>query len=388
MRTRDWFRSHSFHYSEFGDLRELSRLKRERELSVSLILPTRNVAQTIGQVLDEVDRLRHPDIGLIDQVIVVDADSADGTAQIARRRNVEVYSENALMPEYGRAHGKGDAMWRGLSVATGDLVAFADTDTGNFCRPLVTSVVGCLIAKPHIKFVKAAYRRPYTKEAVTVPDGGGRVTELTAKPALNLLFPELAGFVQPLAGEFGGTRELMYSVPFFSGYAVEVGMLIDVLDACGLHAMAQVDAGMRKNRHQDLGSLSRMGYSVLRAVLTRAMQRRLFDGPEISEAELAGADLAGADLAGADLAGTALAGTALLARADLADADLYDEDLLSAETSPAGRSDAEAASYLHAVATARGVRLDDYPEVMIERPPMQAALLARRQLAATSPLGR
>jgi glucosyl-3-phosphoglycerate synthase len=336
MRTHDWFRSHSFHYREFGNARELGRIKRERELSVSLILPTRDVAQTITSVLDEVDYLRRPEVGLVDQVIVVDADSPDGTAAIAQAYDVEVYSENALMPEYGRAQGKGDAMWRGLSVATGDIIAFADTDTGNFCRQLVTSVVGCLVVKPDIKFVKAAYRRPYTAEALSVPDGGGRVTELTAKPALNLLFPELAGFVQPLAGEFAGTRDLMFSVPFFSGYAVEVGMLIDVLNACGLSAMAQVDAGMRKNRHQDLGNLSRMGYSVLRAVLTRAVQHRMLLGPDLAPMSTG----------------------------------LHSEPWTGSQEG----------SYLHAVAAARGVQLDEYAELLIERPPMQVALLDKERL--------
>ncbi len=335
MRTHDWFRSHSFHYSDFGNASELGQIKRDRGVSVSLILPTRNVAETITSVLTEVNNLRHPDVGLIDQVIVVDADSTDGTAEIAHGFDAEVYSENALMPEYGPAHGKGDAMWRGLSVATGDIVAFADTDTGNFCGQLVTGVVGCLVARPDLQFVKAAYRRPYTQESLSVPDGGGRVTELACKPALNLLFPELAGFVQPLAGEFGGTRDVLYQIPFFSGYAVEVGMLIDVLDTCGLSAMAQVDAGMRKNRHQDLGNLSRMGYAVLRAVLTRAIQRRLI---------------------GADLT-----------------ADAW--------------TDSEAASYLHAVAAAQGVQLEEYAEIMIERPSMHSALLDRQRLAASSAAG-
>ena len=165
-----------------------------------------------------------------------------------------------------------------------------------------------------------------------MPDGGGRVTELTAKPALNLLFPELAGFVQPLAGEFGGTRELLYSVPFFSGYAVEVGMLIDVLDACGLSAMAQVDAGMRKNRHQDLSNLSRMGYAVLRAVLTRATQRRLI---------------------GTDLT-----------------ADSWTR--LGGRLVPARRR------------RGQGVQLEEYAELLIERPPMRMALLDRQRLAGAS----
>jgi glucosyl-3-phosphoglycerate synthase len=410
MRTRDWFRSHSFHHSEFGNTRELAQLKRERDVKVSLILPTRNVAGTIGSVLETVEYLRSPDIGIIDQVVVVDADSADGTAEIARGYNVEVYSENALMPEYGKTLGKGDAMWRGLSVATGDIIAFADTDTGNFRQQLVLGVVGCMISRPDIKFVKAAYRRPFTKEAVSVPDGGGRVTELTAKPALNLLFPELAGFVQPLAGEFGGTRDLMYSVPFFSGYAVEVGMLIDVLHACGLSAMAQVDAGMRKNRHQDLGSLSRMGYAVMRAVLTRAMQSRLGVSADLADLTVRGADLASvqagaaslteAGLTEADLTEASLElGAAIeqvsaaggnLAEAPLAEASLTEADLSGAtlaEPAMAGTGLADTASYLHAVAAARGIRLDEYPEVMVERPPMRAALLASRQLAGASPVG-
>jgi len=335
LRAHEWFRSRSFHHRQFGSARELGRLKRERGLGVTLILPTRDVADTIGPVLEEVASLRRA--GLVDQVLVIDADSADGTSGIARRHGAEVYSENELMPEYGRAQGKGDAMWRGLSVATGDIIAFADTDTGNFSRQLVTGVVGCLVARPDIKFAKAAYRRPYTKESLSVPDGGGRVTELTAKPALNLLFPDLAGFVQPLAGEFGGTRELLLSVPFLTGYAVEVGMLIDVLGACGLPAMAQVDAGMRRNRHQDLPNLSRMGYAVLRAVLTRAMQRH----PQ-------------------------------------ACAVLPAQFPWQAEG---------AGSYLHAVAAPRGMQLDEYAEMLIERPPMLVALLDRDRLATAGAAG-
>jgi glucosyl-3-phosphoglycerate synthase len=325
VRTREWFQAHSFLYQEFGDVAELGRIKRERGLTTTLVLPTLNVADTIGSVLEEVRDLASPAVGLIDQVIVVDSDSPDGTAEIAQRFDVEVYSENSLMPEYGPNHGKGDAMWRALSKANGDIIAYADTDTGNFCRQLVAGVVGCLIAKSDIKFVKAAYRRPYMRDVVSVPDGGGRVTELTAKPVLNLFFPELAGFVQPLAGEFAGTRELLYSVPFFSGYAVEVGLLIDVLKSCGLAAMAQVDVGVRRNRHQDLGNLSRMGYSVLRAALVRAMA---FQRDPVT---------------------------------DLSDPSWAREEVVS---------------YLHAVAGVNGIQLDEFPDVLIERPPMRTALRA------------
>ncbi|HXP19902.1 MAG TPA: glucosyl-3-phosphoglycerate synthase [Streptosporangiaceae bacterium] len=325
MRTREWFQAHSFRYEEFGDIRELGRLKSQRGMTATLVLPTRNVADTIASVLEEVRYLCGPEIGLIDQVIVVDSDSIDGTAELARRYDVEFYSENSLMPEYGRNHGKGDAMWRSLSKAYGDVIAFADTDTGNFCRELVAGVIGCLVAKSDIKFVKAAYRRPYMRDVVAVPDGGGRVTELMAKPVLNHFFPELAGFVQPLAGEFAGTRELLYSVPFFTGYAVEIGMLIDVLNTCGLAAMAQVDVGVRRNRHQDLGNLSRMGYSVLRAAMLRALPPH--------------------------------------------------QDSFADLIEPAWARE-EVVSYLHAVAGTGGLQLDEYVDVLIERPPMRTALRA------------
>jgi glucosyl-3-phosphoglycerate synthase len=312
MLTQDWFRTRSFTLGELGCPHELGHRKQERGISVSLVLPTANVASTITSVLGEIDNLRAPGIELIDQVIVVDADSDDGTAELAAEFDVEVWSENELLPEYGPALGKGDAMWRALSRATGDIVAFADTDTANFTRRLVTGVVGCLIARPEIQFAKAAYRRPFTTGATTVPDGGGRVTELAAKPVLNLFFPELAGFVQPLAGEFAGTRELLYSVPFLSGYAVEICLLIDVFHACGLDGMAQVDVGMRKNRHQELGDLSRMGYSVLRGAVYRALRLK-----------------------------------------------------------PAGDAD-----YLHAVASLGGLELDQFPASLAERPPMRDALAA------------
>ncbi len=310
MLTQDWFRTRSFSYRELGCPHELGRRKQERGISVSLILPTANVAGTITSVLDEVSYLRNPGIELIDQVIVVDADSTDGTVDLAGRYDVEIYSENGLLPEYGPARGKGDAMWRALSKATGDIVAFADTDTVNFTRRLVTGVVGCLVAEEDIQFVKAAYRRPFTSGSVAVTDGGGRVTELAAKPVLNLFFPELAGFVQPLAGEFAATRKLLYSLPFLSGYAVEICMLIDVLHACGLDGMAQIDVGMRKNRHQDLGDLSRMGYSVLRAAVIRALRLK-----------------------------------------------------------PGGEAD-----YLHAVAGPAGLLLEEFTASLVERPPMREAL--------------
>ncbi len=261
MTVWEWFEQRSYHHRDFEGLALSSEPRAERP-STTLIFPARNVAGTIGSILSTVAGLQAR-TGLIDQVIVVDADSPDGTADVARAHGVEVFSENELLPGYGPAQGKGDAMWRALSAARGDIVMFADADTTDFEEHFVYGTLGPMLEDPSIQFVKAAYRRPFKQGEESVPDGGGRVTELMAKPLLNLFYPELAGFVQPLAGEFAARRELLANVPFFTGYGVEIGMVIDVYQQIGLDGMAQVDLGTRQNRHQPLANLTRMSSVVL-----------------------------------------------------------------------------------------------------------------------------
>ena len=315
MTVWEWFEQRSFHHRDFHSL-TLASNEAERP-STTLILPARNVAGTIGTILTIVADLRAR-TGLPDQVIVVDADSPDGTADIARAHGAEVYSENELIPSYGPAQGKGDAMWRSLSVARGDIVMFADADTTDFRDHYVYGTLGPLLADPTIQFCKAAYRRPFTQGEKSVPDGGGRVTELMAKPLLNLFYPELAGFVQPLAGEFAARRELLNAVPFFTGYGVEIGMMIDVFTEVGLEGMAQVDLGTRQNRHQSLANLTRMSSVVLRTVAMReGLAQREVDGDEPGLWELR-----------------------------------------------------QPETYLHAVATEDGLRLDEHLNELIERPPL------------------
>jgi glucosyl-3-phosphoglycerate synthase len=264
-----WFEERSFHHGLYEDTRALADVKRLRGLTVTLVLPTRNVAETIGPILNILEDLTHGPTLLVDEILVVDADSVDGTARIAADLGATVHSENRLMPEFGKNLGKGDAMWRSLSVARGDIVMFADSDTKQFAPHFIVGVLGVMLTHPDIGFVKAGYRRPFVEAGHSHPDGGGRVTELLAKPLLNLLFPRLAGFVQPLAGEFAARRDLFMSIPFFTGYGVEAGILIDALDELGLDGLAQVDLGERINRHQELADLGRMSHSVLRAVLQR-----------------------------------------------------------------------------------------------------------------------
>ena len=325
----EWFENRSYKHEAFSDLSELGRLKEDSGQTVSLVLPSRNVADTVGGILDEVRALnqRMPEgMPLVDQMLVVDADSEDGTAEVARGKGAEVFSENDLLSSYGGAHGKGDAMWRSLSVATGDIVMFADADTSDFKPQFLYGTLGPMFATPGVRFVKGAFRRPFKSNEDTQPDGGGRVTELTTKPLFNLFYPELTGFVQPLAGEFAADKELFASIPFLTGYAVETGIMIDAFKKVGLEAMAQVDLGTRQNRHQPLRDLSRMSYAVLRAVARRMRQEGRLN-------------------------------------------QTSDPD---APVSPFQFSD-----YLHAVATPEGLQLQEYVEELVERPPIEEVLKVR-----------
>jgi glucosyl-3-phosphoglycerate synthase len=215
-------------------------------------------------------------------VLVVDAGSADGTAEVARRHGAEVYDEDELMPSFGPAIGKGDAIWRALSVARGDLVLYLDSDTPDFAPQFVYGMLAPLLTVPGLRFVKGSYSRPLANSGRHRLDEGARVTELTAKPLLALFYPALGGFAQPLAGEMAAPRELLSSIPFLTGYAVETGMLIDVLETVGIEAMAQVDLGSRSNRNQPLHELGRMSYAVLLAVASRLRRdgRLLEPGPD------------------------------------------------------------------------------------------------------------
>lgn len=231
---------------------------------VTVVVPTRNTAGTIAQTVAELRILAG--VGLISQILVVDADSPDGTAVTARDAGAEVVSENSLLPEAGPVLGKGDAMWRSLEAATGEIVVFVDGDIADFGRHYVTGLLGPLCEDPGKLFVKGSYRRPFRQQTSEQPAGGGRVTELTARPLLARTVPELAWFDQPLAGEVAARRDLLESIPFFTGYGVEIAMLVEVWDKAGLGAMAQVGLGTKRNAHQSLESLGGMANEVIEAL--------------------------------------------------------------------------------------------------------------------------
>jgi glucosyl-3-phosphoglycerate synthase len=259
--TRDLIRR--FHHSGF----ELGRLLERKTEPITAVLPAREVADTVGQIVERLWSLEP----LIDQIVVIDANSRDGTAGVAARAGAEVHQEADLLPEFGQVLGKGDAMWRALDVVRGKLVVYLDSDTRDFSPHFATGMLGPLMCEPELRFVKAFFRRPYLRpDGTQLPADGGRVTELAARPLLSAFYPELAGFVQPLAGEVAARQVLFERIPFATGYAVETAMLLHARDALGgTEGMAQVDLDVRLNRHQSLAQLGPMAYAVLRVILER-----------------------------------------------------------------------------------------------------------------------
>jgi glucosyl-3-phosphoglycerate synthase len=260
----DWLARRTYRADDFP----LGRLLAAKgTATVSVVLPARNVATTVATTVSALVPLR--DAGLLDELLVIDAASTDGTAARAAGAGATVVQEAEVLPEHGPPRGKGDALWRALHATRGDLVAFVDADSADFDARFALGLLGPLLTDGDVAFVKGAYRRPLTLGAETLPEGGGRVTELLARPLLNRHVPQLAGFVQPLAGEMAGRRELLEALPFPVGYGVEIALLIDAFRDVGLDALAQVDLGTRRNAHQPLHALSAMAYAVLIAAERR-----------------------------------------------------------------------------------------------------------------------
>lgn len=276
-----WEKARTFHHSLYSP----QRIAAERRQSITICLPARECAATVGEVVAELRPLLKD--GVVDELLVIDAGSADGTAEVAARAGAQVLQERELMPEHGPVLGKGDAMWRALSVAGGELVCFLDADTEDFSAHFALGLLGPLVCEPGVGFVKAFYRRPLGG----APDGGGRVNHLTARPALALFYPELACFRQPLAGEVAARRELLEAIPFATGYGVEVAMLIDAWRQLGLDGLAQVDLEEHRNPHQPLPALAAMAETVLATVAGRLHREgRLHhtDGAPLERPPLAG----------------------------------------------------------------------------------------------------
>ena len=253
------------HAADF-DVDDLVDRKRAGGLGISVCLPARNEEATVGHIVATVRRTLMETVPLVDEVVVIDDRSTDATAEAAGWEGARVLGVDDVLPGTPRGAGKGNAMWKSLYAADGDLVCWLDADVRNFGSHFVTGLLAPLVNDPDVAFVKGYYRRPLHAE----PTGGGRVTELMARPLLSVLFPELAGFIQPLGGEYAGRRDVLEAVPFVEGWGVEIGLLVDIVRRFGLGAVAQVDLGVREHRNRPLDELGAQATSILVTALRRA----------------------------------------------------------------------------------------------------------------------
>ncbi|MDJ0346980.1 glucosyl-3-phosphoglycerate synthase [Streptomyces sp. H10-C2] len=244
--------------------------------TVSVVLPALNEEATVGAIVRTIrGELMSGPVPLVDELIVLDSGSTDRTAEVSARAGARVVHRDEILPELPAVPGKGEVLWRSLLVTSGEIVCFIDADLRDFDARFVYGIVGPLLTEPGVQLVKAMYDRPLETGDSVVPAGGGRVTELVARPLLNLHWPLLAGFVQPLGGEYAARRSLLERLPFPVGYGVELGMLIDALNTVGLDALAQVDVGVRHHRHQDGQALGRMAATIYRTAQVRLARGQL-----------------------------------------------------------------------------------------------------------------
>lgn len=255
----------TFHHEDFAAA-ALAEHKASQGQLVSVCLPARDEAATVGGIVEDLRRSLVERIGLVDEILVVDDHSHDATAAVARDAGARVVAVDDVLPELGAGEGKGEALWKSVAAATGDLIVWCDADITDFGPRFVVGLVGPLVVRPDIGFVKGFYDRPVAQH----PHGGGRVTELVARPAIATMFPHLASIVQPLSGEYAGRRSLLERVPFVQGYGVDLGLLIDISELEGTEAIAQVDLGTRRHRNRPLGELGPQALAVMQTALRRA----------------------------------------------------------------------------------------------------------------------
>jgi glucosyl-3-phosphoglycerate synthase len=264
-----WFQKRTYRHQDFGNIPRLIELKRKQKLTVSVCLPTLNSAGELDLILRVLRDILVDEYPLIDELAIIDGRSTDKTVAIAEKYGAEVFYDDEGFADLPPSSGKGVALWKSLYHLKGDIVAWLDSDIKNIHPRFVYGTVGPLLADKTIGYIKGFYERPLTEGGVTKPSGGGRVTELVAKPLFNLYYPELTGFVQPLSGEYAGRREVLESVPFATGYGVETALLIDISEKYGIDTMAQVNLDTRIHANQTLPGLSRMAFGIMQTALTR-----------------------------------------------------------------------------------------------------------------------
>ncbi len=267
--TEQWFVARTWQSPDWA-VADLVAAKAGRRVSV--VLPALDEEETVGAIVAAIVPLTAGQEPLVDELVVVDSGSTDRTVERAAAAGARVVLRTDVLADLEPLPGKGEVLWRSLAATTGDLLVYLDSDLVDFDPGFVPALLGPLLTVPGVELVKGFYRRPLrleTSDAEALDSGGGRVTELLARPLLAALRPELSGIVQPLGGEYAGTRELLESVPFAAGYGVEIGLLLDAHARRGLAGLAQVNLGVRKHRNRSLLQLGAMARQILAAALAR-----------------------------------------------------------------------------------------------------------------------
>lgn len=261
-----------FHHQQFSDVAALAALKAGQRVSVCI--PTLDEAETIGSIVTTIRRELAGENGLVDEIIVIDSGSSDGTPQIAAEAGAVVHLASDLLPDLESHHGKGENLWKALHVSTGDMICYVDGDISNFHSGFVTGLVGPLLSDPEIDYVKAFYERPLAYGDESHSTGGGRVSEILVRPLISLFYPELGSILQPLSGEYAARRSTLETLAFPTGYGVEIAHLIDLARDGKLARVAQTDLVRRIHRNRDDDELGGMAFAILRTVLRRLERDR------------------------------------------------------------------------------------------------------------------
>jgi glucosyl-3-phosphoglycerate synthase len=278
-----WLKSNTFHHRQFADAAALVRRKNEGQVTISLCIPTLNEAGTIAPLVARLRAELQERYPLLDEIAVIDSGSTDQTLGLAAAAGAEVYLASEILPELGASCGKGENLWKAVYQLKGDIIVFLDGDISNMHPRFVTGLVGPLLHRPEIGYVKSFYDRPVHRERAEEALGGGRVTEILIRPLFSLYFPELTTIIQPLAGEYAVRRSILEQLAFPVGYGVETAHLIDVHAAHGLGVFGQTDLEQRLHRIRSNRELGRMSYAILQVLGKRLQQRGIvLDAPLVT----------------------------------------------------------------------------------------------------------
>jgi glucosyl-3-phosphoglycerate synthase len=267
--TDTWVCANTFDVNNYNDYQHLLNIKKEKNVSISVIIPTLEEEKTIGNILNVLIQTLKIKISLLDEIIVIDGGSKDETIRICESfgDNIRLLHEKHILNARKTSKGKGNQLWKGLYSTKCDIVVYMDSDLKNFNEKYVIGLLGPLLTTKHIKYVKGFYDRKYSLHSTNKTNDGGRVTEICARPLINLLYPTLSGFIQPLSGEYSGYTSVLKNISFNSGYGVEMKILIEIMEKYGVHTMGQVNLISKEHDHQPLNALTKMSYSILKTML-------------------------------------------------------------------------------------------------------------------------